>query len=481
MPKRSILAALKINYLVGASMIYILCSFILKGISFITTPIFTRVMETADFGVVGAVSTWVTFVAIFICCQVAGSISAARVHKPKEAFETFMGSITLYGIINAAVVGGILILLREWLGPLMGIQPKLVVHVVVQAYETALVSLYTSYLIQKKRPMAYLVFAVVTTIAIISLSLILVLSAQGDRYMGRIRATTLVDCVIATFILIQFLPKVKLDRHVLLADWRFALSLGFPLIFHLISTTILGQSDRLFILHMIGEEDAGIYTVAYSIGVMGMILANACNDAWSPWYLENTKAKNDRTIRKMAGMYMAFIALCFVAVFMVAPEIMEIMAPEPYWKAKPTVLFVVLGVFLQFLYRFPQAYEAYCMNLKWTAVATTLAAVLNCVLNYFLIRSWGINGAAIATVISYLVLFIFHEVVARVIIGGYNIPIYTYVIPILACLIACIVAFALLELRWIRLTIMLVIALVVIIGLVFFFKNKAVLRRYIHD
>ena len=478
MEKKHILGVFKSNYLVGASLIYILCSFILKGISFITTPIFTRLMEPADFGIVSAVSTWVTFVAIFICSQVSGSVAAARVHKSKDEFEAFVGNITLYGMIHAAIVGGIMIGLRNWLGPLMGIQPSLVNHVVIQAYGTALISLYTSYLIQTKHPQKYLIFTVATTAAIISLGLFWVYSLQNNRYLGRIWATTIVDSLIIIIVLIRFLTKVKLDKRVLFADWRFALTLGLPLIFHLVATTILGQSDRLFILHMNGESDAGIYTVAYSIGLLGMIFANACNDAWSPWYLENTKAQNNEAIRKRAEIYIAFIALCFFEVFMVAPEILEIMAPEPYWKAKSTVLFIILGVFFQFLYRFPQAYETYCMNLKWTAVATTIAAALNCLLNYFFIRAWGIDGAAIATLISYIVLFLFHEVVARCIIGGFNIPIRIYVLPILACFVAFILAFTLLELRWVRLSIMLGIAIIVLISLLHVKKNNALLRRF---
>ena len=472
MQKNSMFNYLRSNYLVGASIIYISCSFILKGISFLTTPIFTRMMETADFGVVGAVSTWVTFLAIFICSQVSGSISSARVHKSHEAFERFIGNITIYGLIHATILSAIIIMLREWLGPLMGIKPSLVYHVVIQAYVTALISLYTSYLIQTKRPHSYLLFTVVMSLATILLGLILVQSRLNDRYLGRIWATTIVDCIVLVFILIKLLGKVKLQKHAVFADWQFALKLGLPLIFHLIATTILGQSDRLFILHMNGDSDAGIYTVAYSIGLLGMVFANACNDAWSPWYLENTKANNRESIKKKAKIYMFFISFCFFEVFMIAPEIMEIMAPEPYWKAKTTVLFIVLGVFFQFLYRFPQAYETYCMNLKWTALATAMAATLNCVLNYFLIKTWGIDGAAIATLISYIVLFLFHEIVARIIIGGYNVPIRIYIIPILLCSIAFLISFTLIKLRWVRLTIMLVVAFIVLIGLAVKIKKE---------
>lgn len=443
---------MKTNYLVGASMIYILCSFLIKGISFLTTPVFTRIMDTSDYGIVSAVSTWVTFIAIVICCQVSGTVSTARVHKEKADFEAYMGNITVLGLISAVVVGGLLILFREPIGGLMGIQPRLVIHAVLQAYGSALAALYTAYLIQTKQPKANMRFALTNTLVAVGGGLLFVSMLDSDKYMGRIWAFTIAYGGVMLFVLHKFLPRAVRDIGKLKADWKFALMLGIPLIFHLISNTILGQSDRLFILHMMGDSDAGIYTVAYSISIIGMIFADACNNAWSPWYLENTKAGNHEQIRKTARIYLLFISFCFAEVFLLSSEIFEIMAPEPYWKAKTTVFYIIAGVFFQFLYRFPQAYESYRKDMRWMAVCTTTVAVLNCILNGLMIPSYGIDGAAVATLISYIVLFLLHELVARRVLGGFNIPARIYILPVIICFAACAVSYVLLPYRAVRLT-----------------------------
>lgn len=51
-----------------------------------------------------------------------------------------------------------------------------------------------------------------------------------------------------------------------------------------------------------------------------------------------------------------------------------------------------------------------------------LCAVLNIVLNYFLIINWGIPGTAVATLLSYTALFLFHHFTAAKIENPYRYP-----------------------------------------------------------
>lgn len=466
---------LKDNYLISASMIYIICSFLLKGISFLVTPIFTRIMDAEDFGITSAFSTWVTFLSIIICCQVSGTVAAARVHRKKEEFELYMGNIAVLGLLSSGIWGVIILLFADILSQFMGIEIKLIPHLLIQSYGAALSALYIAYLIQTKNPKKNLNFTIIRTLIIIFGGLLLVLYCNDKKYMGKIWASTIVEVVTIIYLLIFFLKKVKVMKDQMIRDWKYALTLSIPLIFHLIANTLLGQSDRVFIIHMIGDSDAGIYTVAYSIGVIGMIFADACNNAWSPWYLENTKLKNIEEINKMAKLYILIITTCFVEIFLISSEIFEFMAPEPYWKAKKTVLFIILGVFFQFLYRFPQGYEVYRQNMKWTAICTSITAILNCILNYLLIPIWGIDGAAIATLISYILLFVMHECIVRFKIGQYNISYKLYIIPIIICSITFLISYKLQAYSGIRIGIAIIILILLLSKI--YKKYKRILRQ----
>ena len=50
---------------VKASMWYLACSVLQKAIGFLTTPIFTRVMGTSDFGVVSMYNSWEAIFTVF--------------------------------------------------------------------------------------------------------------------------------------------------------------------------------------------------------------------------------------------------------------------------------------------------------------------------------------------------------------------------------------------------------------------------------
>ena len=72
---------------------------------------------------------------------------------------------------------------------------------------------------------------------------------------------------------------------------------------------------------------------------------------------------------------------------------------------------------MMFLYSFPVNYEFYHKKSIHIAIGTSVAAVINCILNYILIPKMGMAGAAVATLISYVMLWIFHHLVSKYFIG----------------------------------------------------------------
>ena len=81
------------NKIIGAFSIYLLGSLILKGVSFITTPIFTRILSTEEYGVITIFLTWASFFAVFIGFQISGSIATAYVHRGKENLMKYISVI----------------------------------------------------------------------------------------------------------------------------------------------------------------------------------------------------------------------------------------------------------------------------------------------------------------------------------------------------------------------------------------------------
>ena len=56
----------KMSVQVRASFWFLICSFLQKGISSITTPIFTRLLTTDEYGQYGAFNSWLGIITIFV-------------------------------------------------------------------------------------------------------------------------------------------------------------------------------------------------------------------------------------------------------------------------------------------------------------------------------------------------------------------------------------------------------------------------------
>ena len=112
--------------------------------------------------------------------------------------------------------------------------------------------------------------------------------------------------------------------------------------------------------------------------------------------------------------------------------------------------FVILSCFFQFLYSFPVNYEMYCKKTKKIGIATSITALINIVLNLWLIPLYGIVGAAIATLAAYFILFLIHDRVARL-IGGYHYNWIFYLkglLPVMICFVITYIFADYFVIRW---------------------------------
>jgi O-antigen/teichoic acid export membrane protein len=105
---------------------------------------------------------------------------------------------------------------------------------------------------------------------------------------------------------------------------------------------------------------------------------------------------------------------------LLAPEVYRVMAPQEYWSGISLIPLIALAYYFNFLYSFPANHEFYNQKTKLISIGTICAAIINIVLNFLFIPLYAGTGAAIATLISFVFLFIFHEIIARFIIRNYD-------------------------------------------------------------
>lgn len=415
----------------------ILGPIILNGINFFTTPVFTRMLGTENYGVVSLYSTWVQVFTIIIGLQTAGTIATSVVYIKKEEQDKYESSILTLSAISLVLISVLTIVFIEPLSEFFELSHKVIILMIAQSFGAYLINFAISVYTIKKEAYKTFIISVVTTISsiVVSLALIYFVFPQEENYLGRIIGIAIPNIVIGAVVLVIFLSKGK--TFISFKYWKFCLPLCIPLIFHGLSHIILSQVDKVMLQKYFDISTAGIYSLVFTVAHLLNIIWNALNNTWIPFYFDDIKNNKVDDIKRKTKNYMFLYTGLTIGFILIAPEVIKFCASSDYWSGINLLPIMALSMFMIFLYGFPVNFQFYYNNTKMIAVGTMMAAVINFILNAVLIPKYGMMGAAVATLMSYISLFIFHEIIARYVIKAeYHYKITMYIPFLVAVLIA---------------------------------------------
>ena len=165
------------------------------------------------------------------------------------------------------------------------------------------------------------------------------------------------------------------------------------------------------------EASAGIYSFAYNIYALVQVTANSLDNVWGPWFYQKRKDNDIKAIKKYSGFYAFYMMMFSSSIIFMAPEIIKLLGSKSYWDAIYSVIPIVAGGYFAFLYTIPSSVEYYHGKTQYIAGGTSLAAIINIVLNYIFIRRYGYIAAAYTTLATYFLYFLFHYIIAAKIEG----------------------------------------------------------------
>jgi len=183
---------------------------------------------------------------------------------------------------------------------------------------------------------------------------------------------------------------------------------SIPLVPASLSMFILNFSDRFFLTKMSSLEQVGIYAVAYKFGILlSQVLGQPFGLIWQSkqFYLYN--AKNGSELYNQMLTWLNFIMVfSWVILALFVDEVIKILTPERYWIGASLVPIISLSyVFSVLTLLFNSALYAESATTIIGRIAI-ISAVFNLILNYFLIKYFGMYGAAIATLITFAFIMI---------------------------------------------------------------------------
>lgn len=196
-----------------------------------------------------------------------------------------------------------------------------------------------------------------------------------------------------------------------LFDWEFnlstlkgMLSMSWPLMLATLAVGIYIKIDQVMIMWMIGDEATGNYSVAVRLCEMWYFVPMAICGSLFPSIVQSRERDSDLYLKRMQIltdlMVVISIAIAIPMTFM-SDFIINLLFGEAY-KESGLILSIYIwsGVFV--FMGVVNGKRLLVENMQqFQFVAAISAAIVNIILNYFLISQVGILGAAIATLITY--------------------------------------------------------------------------------
>jgi O-antigen/teichoic acid export membrane protein len=398
-----------------SALVYLIPNLLVRGASFLLTPLYAWTMGPADFAVIGISTTIIGLLAAALGFALFGSVT--RMHfecEDEAARKKYYGTILLFlGTVPVALT-----VLLEVLGRLGLLEVFQTVsfrpHLEIVIW-TALLSIYpnlaTALFMAREEPSKVAGLNMLTASLQIGLNLFLVLGLQQGA-LGVLRGGLASAAVTAVVSLVAMRKHISFGLNLVLLKHSLAFSL--PLIPHLLGNWALSVSDRLILDYLHVAADAiGIYSLAYYFSFGVSMVGGAVTSALSPIANRLLKADPQHPEVPVLGGY-ALLVIVFVGLGSVlfAPEALEIMTPTPYHAAAPLVPWVVLGALFQGMYLINSIGTWFSMRTRAVPVVTAVTALASVGINFALVPRMGTMAAAISTAVSYGLAAVLHGFLA---------------------------------------------------------------------
>lgn len=393
-----------------AALWFTFCNFVLKAISFITVPIFTRLIPPNEYGMLSVWSSYETIVVILATWEIQLGAYTRGLYKFKESVERF--TVSMHLITNVLTVCFFALVL--------------IFHNAVESFTEMPLSViglmflymlfrpaYNGWLTRNRVKFNYKP-AVAMTIAYSLVTVLVPLAAvfiiQRTAYV-KFSFTLIAAIILCLIFWISYLPKYKeafQNTQQVKQMIKFMVRFEGPLVIHSLSYLILSQADRIMIQKMVGSDEAAFYSVAYNLAVVVMLLQTSVNEALSPWRFQMLEEKQYAKIKKVSNQLLIVFGAAILVYVLVAPEILKILFTADYYEAVWCIPPIAISIFFMFLYSMFVNVEEYYEKTNYVTIVSLICGLINVALNYICIQIFGYIACGYTTLASYILFAVGH-------------------------------------------------------------------------
>lgn len=371
-----------------------------KILSFIMVFFYSRAMQTDEFGLLDIIINSASLLLPIAMLGITNAVIRFGLDEEYKQHDVFTT-----GLVSVGIGFGILLLASPLIMMVEDLK-KYIVLFYLHILTSALRHVCSYFVRSDNQTKLYAADGIFSTFMTCALTIIFLIPLKMG-IVGYMLAIIIADSCSVLFLIISSkayknISFKKLDFAVTKQMIRFSL----PLMPTSLLWWVVNVSDRYFVKYMIGNSANGLYAASYKIPTVLTLVSAIFLDAWQISAVSENKSKSRNEF--YSDIFRSFQGAIFVVgsvLILTAKLVTKLLLAESYydsWQYIPTLIFAtVYSCFVVFM---GNIYLAQKKNVA-TLITTVTGAVTNIILNGILIHFMGAQGAAVATCISYFVVY----------------------------------------------------------------------------
>ncbi|WP_345972464.1 flippase [Sulfurimonas diazotrophicus] len=254
--------------------------------------------------------------------------------------------------------------------------------------------------------------------SIITLILLIVTTVvfyNRDNPVYIIFATSLITALILFYIIRSTFKGRVSKNHSTVPQIKKAeiFSLSFPMFLTAVMHLVISQTDIIMLGIMRNETDVGIYAITLKMALLTSFILNAINSMAAPKFSQLYHSNNLEDLKEVAqksSKLIFWMTLPLILVYIFAGHYVLSIFGESFSRGYYALIFLSIGQFINAAAGSVGYFLDMTGDQKIFQNIVIFAAALNIILNFLLIPSHGIEGAAFASMTS----MIFWNILASV-------------------------------------------------------------------
>lgn len=382
-----------------------------RGIAFLLLPVYTSVLNPAQYGEIGLLLALYSAVSVVMALGLDTHITRSyfQLEADPETRQSYIDSVwrVLVGfpIALAMLVGTLAWVLFDGAGGAAG--RDVLLTLVAAALSVSAGTLPLAVLRARQDLKGYLWMTGVSAIGTTTFLLLAVVVWRGG-VTGWMLATVVSNALLLVVAMVAVPWRrgggIRWDLV------KAALAFSLPLLPHFLSHWALQLADRGLLATIVSRDELGVYTLAGNVAGLVMMLVMAINQGFLPAYGRAgtvVDTGDDSELRRTVMLQITLVAVITAVAAMLAPPAILLITPTAYHGAAALIPWMVIGYGFLGLYFIPMngaTVAAGRSRFAW--IATAVSAVTNLVLISVFAPRHGIEAAAVAAAAGYLILLL---------------------------------------------------------------------------